>query len=57
MKCKECDGLGLLDCGQCKGEGFDYGTHKCEGCAGDGRIACVSCSGSGKISILDRIKK
>jgi DnaJ-class molecular chaperone len=57
MKCKDCNGLGLSDCSQCKGAGFDYGLHKCEACSGGGRIACASCSGHGKISFLRRFKK
>lgn len=57
MKCKDCNRLGLTNCSHCKGEGFDYGTHKCEACAGKGTIVCASCKGSGKVSFLQRFKK
>jgi hypothetical protein len=57
MKCKDCNGLGLSNCSQCKGAGFDYGIHKCEACSGGGRTTCMTCEGRGKIGLLQRIKK
>ncbi len=56
MKCKSCDGVGLVRCPDCSGEGIDYGIHKCRNCAGEGELACASCKGNGKIGLLQKIK-
>ncbi|KAB8130721.1 hypothetical protein F9U64_13900 [Gracilibacillus oryzae] len=56
MKCTECDGVGLVRCPDCSGEGIDYGIHKCEECAGEGEFACETCEGTGKVGFLDKVK-
>lgn len=54
MKCKSCNGLGMIKCTECKGEGIHYGMQKCEQCSGDGNVACSDCNGKGKVSFFSK---
>ena len=43
VDCETCDGSGKLECGDCRGRGYE----DCEVCGGDGEINCEYCDGTG----------
>jgi len=55
--CDECRGMGMVVCGNCKGEGYagsgtklyNEDSKKCVKCVGKGKRICKMCGGKGKI--------
>jgi len=67
MKCENCNGSGVIDCYECRGEGRnpigdepweDYGQkpeyEDCRKCHASGEIVCPECGGSGDEDDPDR---
>jgi len=52
MKCKPCNGSGVVSCKECKGDGIGLGHNKCNHCSGNGTVSCQDCDGRGKVGFF-----
>lgn len=49
--CEQCGGLGIIECDDCLGHGFDLDDHDapCPECGGATPTTCDACDGQGEI--------
>lgn len=49
--CPDCEGIGEVGCGSCRGVGLGFVDAECTSCAGSGTKDCERCEGSGEVAV------